>query len=58
MTDKTKLPTHWMSFLNDGDNKTELFAVLAETIPVLCPNNVVVVTKREALSNKPINMGG
>ena len=46
VTGKTKLSTHWKSFLNDGDNETELFAFLAEKIPALCPNNVVVVTKR------------
>ena len=59
VTDKTKLPPIWSSFLRDSDNKTELFEYLAVKIVSMCPNNVVVVTKGEAvLSNKSINFDG
>ncbi|KAL0198142.1 hypothetical protein M9458_006682, partial [Cirrhinus mrigala] len=59
VTDKTKLPPNWKSFLRDNENKTELFGFLAEKIVTLCPDNVVVVTKGEqALSNKPISLEG
>ena len=59
MTDKTKLPPIWTSFLRDSDNKTELFEYLADKIVCMCPDNVVVVTKGEqALSNTPINTEG
>lgn len=59
VTDKTKLPPIWTSFLRDSDNKTELFEYLADKIVCMCPDNVVVVTKGEqALSNTPINTEG
>ena len=32
VTDKTKLPLYWKSFLRDSDNKTELFQFLADKI--------------------------
>ena len=57
VTNRTKLPPNWKSFLQDSDNKTELFEFLADKIVTLCPNNVIVVTKGEqALSNKPISI--
>ena len=57
VTDTTKLPPNWKRFLQDSDNKTELFAFLADKIVSLCPENVVIVTKgEEALSNKSISL--
>ena len=59
VTEKTKLPHNWKSFLRDNDNKTELFGFLADKIVTLCPDNVVVVTKGDqALSNQPISLEG
>lgn len=54
MTDKTKVPPNWKSFLRENDNKTELFGFLAPLIVTLCPDNVVIVTIEEnVLCNKP-----
>ena len=59
MTDKTKVPPNWKSFLRDNDNKTELFGFLADQIVKLCPHNVVIVTKGEqVLCNKTASLEG
>ncbi len=59
MTDKTKVPPNWRSFLRDNDNKTELFEFLADKIVTLCLENVVIVTKGEhVLCNKPDSVEG
>ena len=57
VTSKTKLPPNWKSFLQDRDNKTELFESLADMKETLHAENVAVVTKGEqALSNKLISL--
>ncbi len=62
VTDKTKLPPIWFSFLRDNNNKTELFEfplTRQDKIVSICHDNGVVVTKGEkVLSNKSINFEG
>jgi hypothetical protein len=44
VSDKTKLPKNWNSFLLDAANKQELFALLSEKVRYLsCPEDKVVV---------------
>ena len=47
VTDKSKTPTNWKSFLRDSTNKTELFHFLADTVAAMTTANAVVVTKEE-----------
>ena len=59
MTDTTKVPPNWRSFLRDNDNKTEHFGFLADKIVKLCQDNMVIVTKGEhVLCNKPDSLEG
>ena len=59
VADKNKVPPNWKSFLRDNENKTELFGFLADKIVMLCPDNVVIVTKGElALCNTTESLEG
>ena len=57
MTGCNKTPKNWHSFLRDGNNKTELFHLLADRIAEMHTTNVIIVTKEEfALSNQMISL--
>ena len=59
LTDKGKLPPVWHSFLNDNDNKTELFNFLVGKIVERCQRNVVTITREDgAVSNHIISPEG
>lgn len=49
-----KLPPNWKNFLRNTNKKTKLFAFFAGKI-VMCPDNVVVVTKGD-FSNRFISL--
>ena len=57
MTGCNKTPKNWQSFPRDGNNKTELFHLLADRIAEMHTTNVIIVTKEEfALSNQMISL--
>jgi len=47
VTEKSKTPTNWKSFLRNSANKTELFHFLADAVAKMTTENVVIVTKEE-----------
>ncbi len=47
MTGTSKTPTNWRSFLQDENNKTELFHFIADKLCEAKTASTVVVTKEE-----------
>ena len=56
MTETNKAPTNWRSFLQDENNKTELFHVIEDKLCEAETASMVVVTKEDTISNKMMSL--
>ena len=56
MTETSKAPTNWRSFLQDENNKTELFHVIEDKLCEAETASMVVVKKEDTISNKMMSL--